>query len=72
MRVNNKQKNLIENEEICITPFVPEIYAKIKVEEAQTERFPCATCGKSYLRRRHLQRHTRGELKMVKKKQFSP
>lgn len=26
-----------------------------------TERFPCPTCGKSYLRRRHLQRHMRDE-----------
>lgn len=26
-----------------------------------SERFPCPTCGKSYLRRRHLQRHMRDE-----------
>lgn len=26
-----------------------------------SERFPCSTCGKSYLRRRHLQRHMRDE-----------
>ncbi|XP_046811492.1 longitudinals lacking protein, isoforms H/M/V isoform X8 [Lucilia cuprina] len=26
-----------------------------------TERFPCAVCGKSYLRKRHLQRHMRDE-----------
>lgn len=31
----------------------------MKTEDS--ERFPCPTCGKSYLRRRHLQRHTRDE-----------
>lgn len=29
--------------------------------EGTGERFPCPTCGKSYLRRRHLQRHMRDE-----------
>lgn len=48
-----------DNEELTC---VPEIFTKVKVEDSQSERFPCATCGKSYLRRRHLQRHTRGEL----------
>ncbi|KAG5670102.1 hypothetical protein PVAND_000385 [Polypedilum vanderplanki] len=33
----------------------------INQEDAQSERFPCPTCGKSYLRRRHLQRHMRDE-----------
>ncbi|KAM7341692.1 longitudinals lacking isoform 8-T12 [Cochliomyia hominivorax] len=28
---------------------------------ALNERFPCAVCGKSYLRKRHLQRHMRDE-----------
>lgn len=27
----------------------------------QSERFPCSICGKSYLRKRHLQRHMRDE-----------
>jgi len=38
---------------------VPEIFTKMNVEDS--ERFPCPTCGKSYLRRRHLQRHMRDE-----------
>ncbi|CRK89085.1 CLUMA_CG002584, isoform A [Clunio marinus] len=38
---------------------VPEIFTKIKADDS--ERFPCPTCGKSYLRRRHLQRHMRDE-----------
>jgi uncharacterized C2H2 Zn-finger protein len=38
---------------------VPEIFSKMGADD--TERFPCPTCGKSYLRRRHLQRHMRDE-----------
>ncbi|XP_037948349.1 zinc finger protein ZIC 2-like [Teleopsis dalmanni] len=29
--------------------------------DSLNERFPCAVCGKSYLRKRHLQRHMRDE-----------
>lgn len=38
---------------------MPEIFAKMNADDS--ERFPCPTCGKSYLRRRHLQRHMRDE-----------
>lgn len=38
---------------------MPEIYPKLGGDDS--ERFPCPTCGKSYLRRRHLQRHMRDE-----------
>lgn len=31
------------------------------VGDYSNERFPCAVCGKSYLRKRHLQRHMRDE-----------
>lgn len=31
------------------------------MEEMKNERFPCQVCGKSYLRKRHLQRHMRDE-----------
>lgn len=36
---------------------MPELFPKLD----DAERFPCPTCGKSYLRRRHLQRHMRDE-----------
>lgn len=31
------------------------------MDEMKNERFPCQVCGKSYLRKRHLQRHMRDE-----------
>lgn len=40
---------------------VPEIFGKMKMDDSSADRFPCPTCGKSYLRRRHLQRHMRDE-----------
>lgn len=65
----NIKKNFKANEENLTC--VPEIFAKIKQDEnTQSERFPCPVCGKSYLRRRHLQRHMRGEqsvkIRMIK------
>lgn len=49
----------IENSKEESLTCVPEIFGKNADETG--ERFPCPTCGKSYLRRRHLQRHMRDE-----------
>lgn len=49
-------KKIIEESLTCI----PEIFGNGKLDDS-TERFPCSICGKSYLRKRHLQRHMRDE-----------
>lgn len=38
-----------------------EFQSSMIVGENYNDRFPCARCGKSYLRKRHLQRHMRDE-----------
>lgn len=47
----------IEEENLtCVPDFM-----KSGIDQNESDRFPCSTCGKSYLRRRHLQRHMRDE-----------